>query len=44
MNAGEDVEARGPSCTVGRILNWYNPLSRENNMEVPPKNKNRATM
>ena len=24
VNAGEDVEKREPSCTVGGNVNWYN--------------------
>ena len=24
INAGEDVERREPSCTVGGNVNWYN--------------------
>ena len=24
INAGEDVEKREPSCTVGGNVNWYN--------------------
>ena len=33
INAGEDVEKREPSCTVGNV-NWYSP-TMEHSMEIP---------
>ena len=40
--AGEGVEKREPSCTVGGNVNWCSHL--ENSTEAPQNTKNRATM
>ena len=40
INAGEGVEKREPSYTVGGNVNWYSHYS----MEFPLKIKNRATI
>ena len=42
INAGELMEKREPSETVGGNVNWHNRL--ENSMEVPQKTKNRITI
>ena len=41
INAGEDVEEREPSNTVGWNVNM---ATMENNMEVPQITKNRASL
>ena len=41
-NAGEDVEKKVPSSTVGGNVNWYNHYG--NSMEVPQESKCRATI
>ena len=42
INAGEDVEKREPSCTVGGNVNWY--ATMENNMEISLKTRNTTNM
>ena len=42
INAGEDVEKREPSYTIGENVSWFRTM--ENSMEVPKKAKNRAIM
>ena len=42
INAGEDVEKREPSCTVGKNINWY--ITMENNVEIPLKIRNKVTI
>ena len=29
INAGEDMEKREPSCTVGGNINWYNHCGQQ---------------
>ena len=41
-NAGQGVEKREPSHTVGGNVNWHNHYG--NSMEVPQKTKYRATI
>ena len=42
INAGQGVEKREPSYSVGRNVDWSAPM--ENSMGVPQKTKNRTTM
>ena len=46
INAGEGVEKREPSCTVGGNVNWYSHYDRgmENSIGVPLKAKNTASI
>ena len=41
VNAGEGVEKREPSYTVGMNVNWWHHYGES--MEVPYKTQNRAT-
>ena len=41
VNAGEGVEKREPSYTVGMNVNWWRHYGES--MEAPYKTKNRAT-
>ena len=42
INAGEGVEKREPSCTVGGNVNWYSHM--EDGMETPWKTRNKTTI
>ena len=42
INAGEGVETRERSCTVGGNVNWYSHYGR--GMEIPLKTRNKTTI
>ena len=42
IKAGESVEKREPSYTIGGNVNWYSHYGER--MEVPQKTKDRATI
>ena len=42
LNAGEGVEKREPSCTVGGNINWYSHYDRQ--MEIPLKTRNKTSI
>ena len=42
INAGEDVEKREPSYTLGGYINW--PVIMKNSMEIPLKIRNKSTI
>ena len=39
INAGEDVEKREPSCTVGGNVNWYSHYERQYGDSLKTRNK-----
>ena len=43
INAGEDVEKKEPSCTVGGNVNWIQP-TMENSMEIYLKTRTKMTI
>ena len=43
-NAGDRVERREPSCTVGGNVNWYSHCEEQYGGSLKKKTKNRATI